>query len=43
MKSQPVIFEEHRICRLYDETTERWFFPMIDGLRSGSLTIEEMK
>lgn len=30
MKSQPAIFEEHEIRRVYDEATETWWFSVVD-------------
>ena len=33
MSSQPAIFEEHEIRRVYDEATETWLFSMIDIVR----------
>lgn len=30
MKAQPVFFEEHQIRRVYDETTETWWFSVVD-------------
>jgi hypothetical protein len=30
MQSQPAIFEEHEIRRLYDEATETWWFSVVD-------------
>jgi DNA-damage-inducible protein D len=30
MQPQPAIFEEHKIRRTYDETTETWWFSVID-------------
>jgi hypothetical protein len=30
MSSQPTFFEEHEIRRVYDESTETWFFSVID-------------
>ena len=30
MSSQPAIFEEHAIRRVYDEDTETWWFSVID-------------
>ena len=30
MKSQPAIFEEHEIRRVYDEATEIWWFSVVD-------------
>ena len=30
MKSQPAIFEEHQIRRVYDEATEAWWFSVVD-------------
>lgn len=33
IKSQPAIFEEHQIRRVYDEATEAWLFSVIDIVR----------
>ncbi len=33
MKSQPAIFEEHEIRRVYDEATKTWLFSVIDIVR----------
>jgi len=33
MKTQPAIFEEHQIRRVYDEATETWLFSVIDVVR----------
>jgi hypothetical protein len=30
MQSPPAIFEEHDIRRVYDETTETWWFSVVD-------------
>jgi len=30
MQSHPAIFEEHDIRRVYDETTETWWFSVVD-------------
>src|SRR5512140_514447 len=30
MKSQPALFEEHQIRRVYDEATETWWFSVVD-------------
>jgi len=30
MKDLPVLFEEHKIRRLYDEKTETWWFSVVD-------------
>ncbi|MFZ3209359.1 MAG: BRO family protein [Geobacteraceae bacterium] len=30
MQSQPALFEEHEIRRVYDETTEIWWFSVVD-------------
>lgn len=30
MKTQPAIFEEHQIRRVYDEATETWWFSVVD-------------
>ena len=30
MKFLPVVFEEHKIRRIYDEKTETWFFSVVD-------------
>jgi hypothetical protein len=33
MQSQPAIFEEHEIRRVYDEASETWLFSVIDIIR----------
>jgi len=33
MKIIPAIFEQHEIRRLYDETTEIWFFSVVDTIQ----------
>jgi DNA-damage-inducible protein D len=30
MKNLPVLFEQNKIRRLYDEKTETWFFSVVD-------------
>ena len=30
MQPQPAIFEEHEIRRVYDESTETWWFSVVD-------------
>lgn len=30
MQSQPAIFEEHEIRRVYDEASETWWFSVVD-------------
>lgn len=30
MQSQPTLFEEHEIRRVYDEATETWWFSVVD-------------
>ena len=34
MNSNPTIFEDYKIRRLYDEKTETWFFSVIDIIQA---------
>ncbi len=34
MKSNPTLFEDYKIRRLYDETTETWFFSVVDVIQA---------
>ena len=39
MEIIPSIFEERAIRRLYDETTETWFFSVVDIMNNLSVTL----
>ena len=34
MKSNPTLFEDYKIRRLYDESKEIWFFSVVDVIRA---------
>ena len=34
MSSNPAIFEQYQIRRIYDEETETWFFSVIDVVQA---------
>ena len=34
MKDNPALFEDYKIRRLYDESSETWFFSVVDILRA---------
>jgi DNA-damage-inducible protein D len=36
MKTQPAFFEEHQIRGVYDESTETWWFSVVDIVQTPS-------
>lgn len=34
MKSNPTLFEDYKIRRLYDEATETWYFSVVDVIQA---------